>query len=573
MNDTSSARLVLVLNCGSSSIKFAVFDASFEPLPRKPLWNGKVQGIGGPAPDFGETGVAPYRIQLDPEMPYRSGLSVIRERVLERLGDRHLSAVVHRVVHGGSKYSEPVRVDSDVLSDLKTYIPLAPLHQPFALEAIEILLADQPELPQIACFDTCFHHTMPKVEQVLPLPFEAWERGIRRYGFHGLSYEYMGIALAERYGDAARGRVIVAHLGSGASLCAMQDLKSVATTMGFSALDGLMMGTRSGALDPGAVLYLMEIEKLSLKQVGDVLYHRSGLLGVSGISAEPRVIVKHEHDSGAVGERASLALDLYVRRIVREIGALIAVLGGLDMLVFTAGVGEHNDFVRERVCKALSFMNLELDEAANSVNAPVVSTPSSSVLVAIEPTNEEWVAARHAARLLHLANPNLADPWRNSMYSRLLVPLDGSPTSHLALDHASVLARLSGATIVLIHVIEELKRASGFESPKAYIEQVRPGFLASGQALLDQAANQLRKDGIAAETILRVAKGERVSEIVAQQAVELNCDLVVLGTHGRRGVDRFFLGSDAEQIARVAPVPVMLVRQPYQYGTRSNQGV
>lgn len=573
MTDASSERLVLVLNCGSSSIKFAVFDASFEPLPRKPLWSGKVQGIGGPVPDYGETGVAPYRIPLDSEAPYRTALSVIRERVVERLGDRHLSAVVHRVIHGGSKYSEPVRVDRDVLADLRKYIPLAPLHQPFALEAIEILLAEQPKLPQIACFDTCFHDTMPKVEQVLPLPYEAWERGIRRYGFHGLSYEYMAVALRERYGDAAQGRTIVAHLGSGASLCAMQDLKSVATTMGFSALDGLMMGTRSGALDPGAVLYLMEIENLSLKQVGEVLYHRSGLLGVSGISAEPRVIVKHEHDPGEVGERASLALDLYVRRIVREIGALVAVLGGLDMLVFTAGVGEHNDFVRERVCKELSFLNLELDQAANSVNAPVVSSPNSSVLVVVEPTNEEWVAAGHAARLLHLANPKLTDPWRNPMYSRLLVPLDGSPTSHLALDHASVLARLSGATIVLMHVIEELKRASGFESPKAYIEKVRPGFLAAGQALLDQAANQLRKDGIAAETILREAKGERVSEIIARQAAESNCDLVVLGTHGRRGVDRILLGSDAEQIARVAPVPVMLVRQPYQCNMRSSEDV
>src|SRR5690606_39118371 len=197
-------------------------------------------------------------------------------------------------------------------------------------------------------------------------------------------------------GDLARGRVVVAHLGSGASLCAMQDLQSVATTMGFSALDGLMMGTRTGALDPGALLYLMEIEKLSLEDVGQMLYHRSGLLGVSGISSEPRVIVRHEADAGEAGERARLALDLYVRRIVREIGAMAAVLGGLDLLVFTAGVGEHNAFVRERVCRDLTFLGVALDQGANDANACIISSDDSRVRVGVEPTNEEWVAARDA---------------------------------------------------------------------------------------------------------------------------------------------------------------------------------
>jgi len=189
---------------------------------------------------------------------------------------------------------------------------------------------------------------------------------------------------------------VVAHLGSGASLCAMQGLESVATTMGFSALDGLMMGTRTGALDPGALLYLMEIEKLGLEEVGQLLYHRSGLLGVSGISAEPRVIVQHEDDAGESGERARIALQLYVRRIVREIGALVAVLGGLDLLVFTAGVGEHNAFIRERVCRDLEFLGLQLDAPANDAHSPVISTPGSRVLVGVEPTNEEWIAARQA---------------------------------------------------------------------------------------------------------------------------------------------------------------------------------
>jgi acetate kinase len=401
---SSSAReLVVVLNCGSSSIKFAVFDGAQRPLPRKPLWNGKVQGIGGPAPDFGESGVPPFAIALDAAHPYRAALQLIRERITARLAQldgARVAAVAHRVVHGGSRYFEPVRVDAGVLADLKAFIPLAPLHQPFALEAMDILLRERPELVQVACFDTAFHHTLPKVEQLLPLPHAAWERGLRRYGFHGLSYEYMATALPERHGDLARGRTLVAHLGSGASLCAMQGLQSVATTMGFSALDGLMMGTRTGALDPGAVIYLMEIEKLSLQEVGRILYHESGLLGVSGTSSEPRVLLPLESGTDAQAERARDALALYVRRIVREIGALVAVLGGLDLLVFTAGVGEHSAEIRRRVSEGLGFLGLRLDAEANARDAAVISATGSAVTVGVEPTNEEWVAARHALRWL-----------------------------------------------------------------------------------------------------------------------------------------------------------------------------
>jgi len=398
--DKKRKDVIVVLNCGSSSIKFAVFEAGETPLPRTPLWNGKVQGIGGPSPDFSETGIAPFVISLGTKHPYRDAVGVIRERVAARLEGRRIVAVVHRVVHGGDCYFEPVRIDSEVLAYLESCIPLAPLHQPYALDAIDMLLREYPELPQVACFDTGFHSTMPAVEQILPLPYDAWRRGLRRYGFHGLSYEYMATALFERYSDGARGRTIVAHLGSGASLCAMLGLKSVATTMGFSALDGLMMGTRTGALDPGAVIYLMEIEKLTLEEVARTLYNSSGLLGISGISAEPRVIVQHENDSGETGQRARLALDLYVRRIASEIGAMTTVLGGLDLLVFTAGVGEHCAFVRERVCDALAFLGVRLDAAANADNAPLISTPDSVVQVGVEPTNEEWVAARHALRLL-----------------------------------------------------------------------------------------------------------------------------------------------------------------------------
>lgn len=388
--------LIVVLNCGSSSIKFAVFDGAHRPMPKQALWNGKVQGIGGPTPEFSESGVAPFGVHLSNEHPYQDALTLIRQRIVARLDGRSVAAVCHRVVHGGHRYFAPTRIDEHVLSDLRSLIPLAPLHQPFALEAIDILLRERPELPQIACFDTGFHHSLPEVEQILPLPFAAWQRGIRRYGFHGLSYEYMATALAERYGDAARAKTIVAHLGSGASLCAMQNLHSVATTMGFSALDGLMMGTRCGAIDPGAVLYLMEVEKLSLEAVGRMLYHQSGLLGVSGISAEPRYIVEHENDSGENGHRARLALDLYIRRIVREIGSLVAALGGLDLLVFTAGIGEHSAFIRERICRDLGFLGVVMDAAANANNSAVISDANSRVLVAIEPTNEEWIAAQHA---------------------------------------------------------------------------------------------------------------------------------------------------------------------------------
>ena len=392
------SNLVLVLNCGSSSIKFALFDTSMQPLPRKPLWNGKVDGITGPAPTFGETGVTPGPVALDDNHPYNAALQHIRTRVLARMeqGGHHITAVVHRVVHGGAKYSDPVRVDAEVLNDLRSYIPLAPLHQPFALEAIAALLESNPELPQVACFDTAFHHTLPDVEKMLPLSWDAWERGLRRYGFHGLSYEFMSVLLAERYGDAARGRTIVAHLGSGASLCAMQGLESVATTMGFSALDGLMMGTRCGSLDPGAVLYLMEIEKLSLEDVGQLLYHQSGLLGLSGVSSDPRDLLPLEAGNAQV----EAALALYVRRIVREIGALVAVLGGLDMLVFTAGIGEHNAAIRERVCNGLAYLGIALDTKANGQNAVRISSPTSRIAVLVERTNEEWVAAWHACRLL-----------------------------------------------------------------------------------------------------------------------------------------------------------------------------
>ncbi|HUL95028.1 MAG TPA: acetate/propionate family kinase [Usitatibacter sp.] len=369
---------LLVLNCGSSSIKYALYDADAGAVSRRAAWGGKIEAAPSP-----ET------------------FADLRQRVASRLGGRAPGAVAHRVVHGGMRYTEPVLVDRAVLRDLEGYIPLAPLHQPFALEAIRILLAEAPGMPQVACFDTAFHRTLPDVERMLPLPRKAWERGIRRYGFHGLSYEYMARALAARHGDLARGRTIVAHLGSGASLCAMRDLRSVATTMGFSALDGVMMNTRCGSVDPGALLYLMQVEKLGLDEVARLLYRESGLLGVSGgLSSDPRELLAME--AGEPSARAALAL--YVRRIVRETGALVAVLEGVDLLAFTAGIGEHSAELRARVCAALGWLGVEIDAAANARSAPVISTPSSRVLVAVEPTDEEWIAASHAAAVLQPAN-------------------------------------------------------------------------------------------------------------------------------------------------------------------------
>jgi len=369
---------ILVLNCGSSSIKFALFDADADGPPRRARWTGKLDGIGGE------------------KRPHAAALQEVRATVERQTGGVPPAAIAHRVVHGGIKYAAPVRLDAGVLADLKGYIPLAPLHQPYALQAIEVLLAELPNMPQVACFDTAFHRTLPQVEKMLPLTYEHWERGVRRYGFHGLSYEYMAIALAERHGDAARGRTIVAHIGSGASLCAMQGLQSVATTMGFSALDGLMMGTRCGSLDAGVLLYLMQSEKMGPGDLAQLLYRESGLLGVSGVSSSPQVLLEAESRN----PRARAALELYVRRIVREIGALTAVLGGLDMLAFTAGVGEHSAVLRGRICAALGWLGIELDDQANATHAQTISRAASRVRIAVEPTDEEWIAASHAWRVL-----------------------------------------------------------------------------------------------------------------------------------------------------------------------------
>lgn len=388
---------LLVVNAGSSSVKFAVFAYPPHGDPeRRPLHEGEATGAGNSVSirfDAEPDGALP----LVAGDPYRAVLARIATWVREQLPHIALGAIAHRVVHGGARYAEPVVVDDAVLDALRTLTPLAPLHQPHSLDAIDALRDAFPDVPQIAVFDTAFHRTLPRVEQLLPLPHEWFDRGVRRYGFHGLSYEYLAVALDASFGARAHGRVIAAHLGSGASLCALRDCRSVATTMGFSALDGLMMSTRCGALDPGVVLHLLEVGKLSGDALGHLLYHESGLKGVSGASGDTRVLLACEAAGDA---QARDALALYVHRIVREAGALAALLGGLDMLVFTAGIGEHSAPLRERICAALGWLGIALDPGANAAHAHVVSSASSAVTVVVEPANEAWAAARAAVRVL-----------------------------------------------------------------------------------------------------------------------------------------------------------------------------
>ncbi|MGU7839775.1 acetate/propionate family kinase [Burkholderia sp. AW33-5] len=389
---------LLVVNAGSSSVKFSIFAYPPHGDPvRRPLHDGEAVAAGNSVSiRFDAEPDASLPLGTDDD-PYRAVLAQIATWIRVKLPHVALGAIAHRVVHGGARYVEPVVVDDDVLDALRTLTPLAPLHQPHSLDAIDALRDAFPDVPQIAVFDTAFHRTLPRVEQLLPLPHTWFDQGVRRYGFHGLSYEYLSVALAESFGERAHGRVIAAHLGSGASLCALRDCRSVATTMGFSALDGLMMSTRCGTLDPGVVLHLLDVDKLSGDALGHMLYHESGLKGVSGVSGDPRVLLARE----AAGDApARDALALYVHRIVRETGALTALLGGLDMLVFTAGIGEHSAELRARICASLGWLGVALDARANAAHAHVVSCASSAVAVVVEPTNEAWVAARAAVRVL-----------------------------------------------------------------------------------------------------------------------------------------------------------------------------
>lgn len=383
---------ILVLNAGSSSLKFALYRAT----DLVALCRGGIDGIGKSA-RLKLSEAPPAVIAAVGDAPADEGHDGIKAWLIAKLEaafpDVQLAAAGHRVVHGGREFAEPVVVTQEIVSRLEAFIPLAPSHQPHNLASIRAVSARWPGLPQVACFDTEFHRTQPRIAQLFALPRALSDDGILRYGFHGLSYEYIADALPGIAGARAEKRVIVAHLGHGASMCAMRERRSIATTMGFTATDGLPMGERCGALDPGVVLHLIEQKGLSPDEVADLLNKKSGLLGVSGISDDVRELLASDR------VEAREALDLFVYRAARELGSLMATLGGLDVLVFTAGIGEHAALLRQRICAASAWTGIEIDAAANARHATRISTERSPVAVFIIPTNEELVIARATRRL------------------------------------------------------------------------------------------------------------------------------------------------------------------------------
>src|SRR5688572_25568428 len=389
----------LVFNAGSSSLKFCVFRRPGEDTCRLEA-RGQIDGIGT-SPRLtvkDDAGTNLVDDALDASVRNgRAALDVLAEWLRKCYAPARVLGVGHRVVHGGAKYTGPCIVTPEVLEDLRTLVPLAPLHQPHNLAAIEAVRDRMPGVPQVACFDTSFHRGMPAVAQLVPLPKDIRDAGVRRYGFHGLSYEYIASALPSVAPEIADGRVIVAHLGSGASLCAMKARKSVDTTLGFTALDGLCMGTRPGSLDPGVLLHLFQTMGRSAKEVESILYKQSGLVGISGISNDMRDLLSNPSPS------ARLAVDYFVYQVAKSIGALAAVLGGVDALVFTAGIGERSVEIRRRICEASAWLGVTIDTAANQSHGPKVSTSTSWPSVWVVPTNEELMIARHMGALLGLS--------------------------------------------------------------------------------------------------------------------------------------------------------------------------
>ena len=390
------ADAIVVLNAGSSSIKFSLFLARGADLELDV--RGQIEGIYT-APRFvakGRDGATKSEKSWGEgtKLGHDASLRHLLDFLKQELADDRLVGVGHRVVHGALDYREPVRLDANVLAKLEKFIPLAPLHQPHNLAPIRALLGAAPELPQVACFDTSFHRTNPDIAQRFAIPSELHDAGVRRYGFHGLSYEYIASVLPQYDAAAAAGRTIVLHLGNGASMCAIEGGRSVASTMGFTAVEGLPMGTRTGALDPGVILYLMDERGMDVRAVEKLIYNQSGLLGVSGISSDMRTLLASEDP------RAKLAIDLYCYRIRREMGSLAAALGGLDALVFTAGIGENSAAIRERVCRDAAWLGVALDSAANAKGGPRINAAGSRVAAWAIPTNEELMIARHARRVL-----------------------------------------------------------------------------------------------------------------------------------------------------------------------------
>ena len=387
---------ILVVNAGSSSIKFALYPIARSDDDKTPVYSGEIEGIGDVARlrvhDAGDKRVEDSAI--DGTVTHHVALSVLLKWFAKNSGGVELAAAGHRVVHGGREFTGPVKITADVMRKLEALCPLAPQHQPHNLAAVDALSKLHPKLRQVACFDTSYHTTQPLVATAFALPRALSEKGVRRYGFHGLSYEYIVGILPEHLGPKADGKVVVAHLGHGASMCAMVNRKSIATTMGFSALDGLVMGKRCGALDPGVVLYLLDHEGMTSKQISHLLYEESGLFGVSGVSDDMRELLT-SYDA-----HAAEAIDLFVYRIVRELGSLVAALGGLDALVFTGGIGEHAPEIRARVCRQATWLGVRLDERANARGGPVISESAGSISVLALKTNEEYVIARQTRNLI-----------------------------------------------------------------------------------------------------------------------------------------------------------------------------
>jgi acetate kinase len=392
----------LVLNAGSSSLKFCVYRQ-----PGSDGWlleaRGQIEGIGT-SPRLSAADAAGTKLADQPlgeeVRDGRAALESLAAWLRSRYGGARVLGVGHRVVHGGAQYKGPVIVTASVLEQLRKLIPLAPLHQPHNLAAIEAVLERLPGVPQVACFDTSFHRGQPAVAELVPLPREIRDAGVQRYGFHGLSYEYIASVMPQLFPEIAAGRVIVAHLGSGASLCAMKGGKSVDSTLGFTALDGLCMGTRPGAVDPGVILHLFQGLKLTARDVETILYKKSGLLGISGVSNDMRELLR------STAPEARLAVDYFVYRAAKEIGALAAVLRGVDGVVFTAGIGERSAEIRRRICEASAWLGLELEPQANDAGGPRISKTGSAVSAWVIPTNEELMIARHTASLLGLTGPH-----------------------------------------------------------------------------------------------------------------------------------------------------------------------
>lgn len=389
---------LLVINAGSSSIKFAVYqrDASSSQLVADAA--GQIEGIGN-QPNFkvkNNHGVilVERKLSADEARDHTGAITIIRTWLQGYFAGGTLLAVGHRVVHGGQHYLAPVLIDARILKDLENLIPLAPLHQPHNLSAIRAFQEIMPTLPHVACFDTAFHRTQPAVAKHFALPRHFFDEGVRHYGFHGLSYEYIASVLPTLEPSLADARIIVAHLGNGASLCAIHNGRSIATTMGFTPLDGLVMGSRCGSIDPGVLLYLMDHYNMDVHALEQLLYHQSGLLGVSGISSDMRTLLASDDPC------AKEAIELFVYRIGREIGSLAAALSGLDALVFTAGIGEHSAAIRAKVCHQAKWLGLELDDSANETGSKRISSSNSKISVWILPTDENLMIARHTLRLV-----------------------------------------------------------------------------------------------------------------------------------------------------------------------------